>query len=169
MTSTHRQPRPAGGRSLRRRVGQHRTGGLSGHAADAMTAASRVIVVRLLTAGLTAVAIAGCVTTPDYVLVNRTETLVAISPGVVLAPCSDMTISTEKLRTAGNELVELTLADDWSWVPAGAVVLTVGVPGRRIGSTLPLSFIITSTSRPVTVEGPVPASEYPPCEGAPFS
>lgn len=120
------------------------------------------------TALLMTLALSGCAKA-DYVLVNRTQTAVAISPELILEPCADVVISSEELRVAGERLVELTLAGDFSWVPAGAVVLTGGVPGRPIGSTLPLTFIITSTSAPITVNGPVPAEEYPPCEGAPWS
>jgi hypothetical protein len=107
--------------------------------------------------------------TADYVLVNRSDSVLAFAPGIIVPPCSDSSYSESALRAAGDQLVELHMndveGDDEAWIPQGAAMVE-GIPPRRIGSASPMTFVI-SGSEPAYVEYGAPSRPLPACGGQP--
>jgi hypothetical protein len=110
---------------------------------------------------------AGCTTTVDVVIVNRTEALVVVAPGIEVAACSSGAYQRSQLEAAGKELVKRVLDDDMSWLPDGAVFLEGGVPGSRIGAPKPMNYVISSGAPPTVVYGTMRSEDLPGCDGQP--
>jgi hypothetical protein len=124
-----------------------------------------------LVAGLLVVLASACGRPgPEYVLVNRSDAILAFGPDVAVEPCSERVFSDEKLRESGRGLLELynndVEGDEDAWIPAGAVVIE-GVPARRADRSEPLNFVV-SGSAPAYVEYGQRIRPLPPCGGRPI-
>lgn len=126
-----------------------------------------MIVLRLALLATAMLVATACAARPDYVIVNRTEAAIAIAPGEILPPCSDVSFDRETLRALGRDLLDALVRGDTSWVPDGAVILESGVPGGSSGSTEPITMIINSQAPPLVRTGLVPSSQWPECAGFP--
>jgi hypothetical protein len=119
---------------------------------------------------LLAALVLGCANdVPDVVLENRTETLIAVAPGILLEPCSSTSYSEMELRAAGERLLELSqndvVGDEVAWIPAGAARLD-GIPPSRVGEPRPYTLVIRSDRAPEVTYGPVEGARSP-CGGLP--
>ena len=108
-----------------------------------------------------------CGSPPDFVLINRSEVSLAIAPGVVVDACSSKAFTQAQLEAAGRELVERTMNDDFSWIPANAALLEGGIRGSRIGAPKPMTYVVSGASSPQVVYGRVAEEALPACVGKP--
>lgn len=121
-----------------------------------------------MTLAVALVVATACAAPPDYLLVNRTETVIAIAPGVILEPCSQAAFDEVTLRAHGRELLDALIRGDTTWVPGGAEILESGVPGGQLGADEPITMIISSKAPPLIRTGLVPESQWPECSGTPM-
>ncbi|HET7494425.1 MAG TPA: hypothetical protein VFJ80_03185 [Candidatus Limnocylindrales bacterium] len=109
----------------------------------------------------------GCATTGDVVIVNRTEALLVVAPGIEVQHVHPEPTSAPSSRELAKELVKRVLDDDMSWVPDGAVFPEGGVPGSRNGAPKPMNYVSSSSAPPTVVDGTIRSEDLPGCDGTP--
>ena len=98
------------------------------------------------------------------VIVNRSDTTIALLPGMVIPPCSQVGYTEAHIDAAFEAFTGAYLDDD-SWIPPGAVRFTREFPPNREGD--PQTVIISGAEEPRVVDGAVPQEALVPCGGAP--
>jgi hypothetical protein len=103
---------------------------------------------------------------PDYVIINRSDAVLAILPGIVVGPCSTGEYSKEELTAAGRFVIEDEFREFDSWAPPGAIEAP-GPPGPPIGAPKPTILVISGSEAPQVAFGFIPDAALGPCGGQP--
>lgn len=103
---------------------------------------------------------------PDFVIINRTDAVLAIAPGIVVSRCSTGEYSQKELAAAGNKFIEDEFQDFHSWAPPGAIQAP-GPPGPPIGARKPAFLVFSATEAPRVAYGSISEAELGPCGGQP--
>jgi hypothetical protein len=109
--------------------------------------------------------VASCGPAFELVIINRSDTPLALAPGVIIQGCSEAGLTAAEVERASRELTQVMVSGDESWIPVGAMQLP-GPPGQRIGAPKPQTLVISGTVGPRVFDGPVPEQDLPPCGGA---
>lgn len=99
------------------------------------------------------------------VIVNRSDTTIAVLPGMVIPPCSQVGYTEDQIDAAFEAFTGAFLDDD-SWIPPGAVRFTREFPPHREGD--PQTVIVSGSENPRVVDGVVTEEALPDCGGAPL-
>ena len=116
---------------------------------------------------LLALAVAACDVLPGPAIVvfhNRSAVAIALLPGMAVAPCSTAEFDQDDLDAGNARWQEDPLQ---SWIPEGAIEYG-GISGGTVGSTEPITVIVSGVTMPREVEGRVSSAALPPCGGAPL-
>jgi hypothetical protein len=105
----------------------------------------------------------GCGSVPEMVFQNQTSSTIAVAPSLILDPCSSISMTDNQARAFGAARLKLSLDDDRSWVPSGAVVFDPGVSLPAGGGTRPFTVVITGPGSFQGFSGTVPADAFPTC------
>ena len=124
----------------------------------------------LISLGLALAATACSIVPSPAVLVfhNRSDVPIALYPDVIIAPCSTAELDSAAIDQGKARFDEAFMSDEGfdAWVPAGAVRFQVGIQGRRIGATEPLTVVVSALPLRVEDRRLAPA-ELPDCGGEP--
>lgn len=107
---------------------------------------------------------------PAYalVVVNRSDTTIALLPGMIIPPCSQAGYTAAQIDAAQEAFTTAFMDDDDSWIPDGATQFTRGFEPQRIGAPDPQTVIVSGSAEPRVIDGSVPAEALPDCGGAPL-
>ncbi len=98
---------------------------------------------------------------------NRSAVPIALYPGAIIEPCSEVEFDRGAVN-AGNARLNQAMDSDpeHSWVPRGAVRFSRGISGRPVGSTEPMT-VVVSAGEPHQQLGRIAPGELPACGGEP--
>ena len=94
---------------------------------------------------------------------NRTASVLAISPGLILQPCSTTGMTVDEIKAAGRERAKREHDFDQSWIPAGAICFDSGIPSPSSRDLRPYVIVITDTENMSLVTGRIPGDAEFPC------
>jgi hypothetical protein len=114
-----------------------------------------------------AVAIGACSPSYALVIVNRSDTTIAVMPGMIIPSCSQAGFTAIQLRADQDALTSTLLDGDSSWVPEGAIQFDNAWEPQRIGAPDPQIVVISGIDMPRVFDGAAPADALPACGGTP--